>query len=108
MQNKYGKDGLEVVSVALDYPEEKDARGNLLKFLQQKKFPFMTVNVDPKTIDKKSQLREYTVHGVPVVYVFNRDNLYVKKLPLMDAKEERTEDVEYDVVEKAVEKLMKK
>jgi len=108
MQKKYGKDGLEVVSVSLDKPDEMDTRESLLKFLREKKFPFATVNVDPKTIDTKNQLREYAVHGVPVVYVFNRENLYVKKLPLMDAKEERTEDVEYDVVEKAVEKLMKK
>lgn len=106
MHSKYAKDGLEIVSVTVDDPDDAKTRANVVKFLHNKlKAPFLTVNLDPKSADWAKKLN---VLGVPALYVFNRDNQYVKKLPLLDDKGEEKEELDYDVAEKAVAALINK
>ena len=47
--------------------------------------------------------------GVPGVFVFNRDNRYVMKLPVLDAKGNTIEEFDYATIEKVVaEQIQKK
>jgi prolyl-tRNA synthetase len=106
MHSKYGKDGLDVVAVTLDDPRDTRTRDKVIAFLRDKvKATFTNVNLDPKSADWEKKLR---TNGVPCIFVFNRDNQYVKKLPVLDDKGEEKEEVDYDVIEKTVANLMKK
>jgi hypothetical protein len=105
MHEKYGSDGLVVLGVLLDDPTDDRLRADGLKYLGKVKPPFENVYLDapPEVWQKKLRLT-----GYPGVYVFNRDNHHVKKLPVLDDKGEEKEEVDYDVVEKVVANLMKK
>ena len=105
MQDKYGKDGLVVLGVLLDDPKDKTLRADGMKYLAKAKPTFENVYLDVPVEVWQKKLR---LDGYPGVYVFNRDNYHVKKLPLLDDKGEEKEAVDYDVVEKAVTDLMKK
>lgn len=107
MHSKYAKDGLEILAVTVDDPSDKKTRQKVVAFLRDKlKVPFSNVNLDTaKSPDWEKKLR---TNGVPCVFVFNRDNQYVMQLPLLDAKGEEKEEMNYDAVEKAVADLMKK
>lgn len=106
MHRKYARDGFEVVGVTLDDPRDKMAIEGAKRFLETKlKPPFRNVNLDPKTSDWEKRLK---TNGVPCIFVFNRDNHHVKRMPLLDDKGEEKEEVDYDVMEKVVDNLMKK
>lgn len=107
MHSKYAKDGLEILGVTVDDPADAKTRDKVVAFLRDKvKAPFANVNLDTaKTPDWDKKVR---TNGVPCVFVFNRDNQYVKQLPLLDAKGDEKEEMDYDAVEKAVAELMKK
>lgn len=105
MHSKYAKDGFEVVAVNIDDPSDTKTRDRVGQFLTEKvKAPFTTVNLDPKSADLEKKLKANST--VPVAYVFNRDNLYVKKLPVYDAKGDEVEEVDYAVIEAIVAKLL--
>lgn len=106
MHDRFAKDGFEVVAVNVDDPRDQKTRDNVVRFLTERlKARFVTLNLDPKSADWEKKLR---TNGVPCVFVFNRANLYVKKLPLLDDKGEEKEEVDYDVIEQFVVDLMKK
>lgn len=105
MRDKFGKDGLEVLGVLLDDPKDKVLRADGEKYLAKAKPNFANVYLDapPEVWQKKLRFDSY-----PGVYVFNRNNEYVKKLPLLDEKGDVKEEVDYDVVENVVVGLMPK
>ena len=116
MQKTYAKDGLVVLTAAIDDLSDKHGpktRASLEGYLQNKlKAPFKTVHLDPKsaklfgvTKGKEGKLR---ADGVPVVFVFNREGKYALKLPTYDDKEDEKDAVDYDKVEKAVRELTRK
>jgi len=105
MQQKYGKDGLVVLGVLLDDPKDATLRADGLKYLDKVKPPFENVYLDAKMEEWQKKLR---INGYPGVYVFNRDNHHVKKLPVLDDKGEEKEEVDYDVIDRVVANLMKK
>lgn len=106
MHDKYSKDGLVVLGVLVG-EDLKDAktRASGVKYLEKQKVGFETLYLDEPEDVWQKKLR---INGYPGIYVFNRDNQFVKKLPVLDEKGDPTEEVEYDVVEKAVTNLMKK
>jgi len=116
MQKTYGKDGLVVITAAIDDFKDKrfgeKTRSSILNLLNNKlKAPFKTVHLDKtdKTVKlmgvKDGKLR---ADGVPVAFVFNREGKYVLKLPTFDEKEEVKDPVDYDKVEKAVREEVRK
>jgi hypothetical protein len=107
MHSKYAKDGLEILGVTVDDPSDAKTREKVVAFLRDKlKVPFANVNLDvTKSPDWDKKLK---ANGVPCVFVFNRDNQYTLKLPLLDDKGDEKEEMNYDAVEKAVADLMKK
>jgi hypothetical protein len=108
MLNKYGKDGLAVIGVTLDDPKDAQARARAAKFLEKQKVPFRNVALDAPPEKRPAPLQFITKSGVPGVFVFNRDNRHVKKLPVLDAKDEPVEEVKEDVIEKVVAEQIKK
>jgi hypothetical protein len=106
MHDKYGKDGLEVLTVITDEPKDAKSSANARKFLAEKlKAKFRSVQVDINTFDYDKKISSL---NVPAAFVFNRDNLWVKRLPSFDDKGMVKEEVDYDLIEKAVAELMKK
>ena len=103
MQNKYGKDGVVAMSVSLDDPNEKDNKDKVLKFLESQKATFSNYILDEKPELWQEKLK---IDGPPVIYVFDRDNHFVKKLPVISDKESEAEQAEYSIVEKVVAKLL--
>src|SRR5262245_16203821 len=95
MQNKYGKDGLVAVSVALDDPGQKDIKEKLLKFLKEQKATFTNYVLDEKPDVWQEKLM---IDGPPAVFVFNRQGEQAKKF---------SEDFKYADVEKLAVELLK-
>jgi hypothetical protein len=108
MLDKYGKDGLAVIGVTLDAPKETKARENAAKFLEKLKVPFRNFALDVPEDKRPAPLGFISKAGVPGVFVFNRDNRYVKKLPVLDAKDEPIEPVDPAVIEKIIAEQIKK
>jgi hypothetical protein len=108
MLGKYGKDGLAVLGVTLDNPKEIKAHESVRTWLAQKKVPFRNVVLDVDPDKRPPSLRAVTQIGVPGAFVFNRSGQYVKKLPLIDAKDEPVEEMDYDTIEKVVAGEIKK
>src|SRR4051812_661308 len=100
MHEKYGKDGLVVLTVTVDDPKDAAARTVVENFLAKKTYPFRTLNLDADV--EKLPTLDFG-GGVPGAFVFNRDNRYVKKLPLYDrVKKQELEEFDYDAIEKTV------
>jgi len=113
MHKKLAKDGLVILAVNTDDPKDKKTRDNVIGVLQKTMHeklakddppPFPTANLN---IEAEEYQKRFKVAGWPCVYVFNRDNLYVKKLPLWKG-DDLIEDVDYDVIDKVVEEQLKK
>jgi hypothetical protein len=98
MHEKYGKDGLVILTVTLDSPKDAEARAKVEQFLAKKKPPFRTVNLDAEP-DKLPTTLDFG-GGVPGAFVFNRANRYIKKVPLVKG-DKTLEDLDYGVLEKA-------
>ena len=66
---------------------------------------FKTVHLDIPTLDYSDKISPM---GVPAVFVFNRRNEWVKKLPLLTpAKDRVLEDVEYPAIKEVVAGLLR-
>src|SRR5262249_9353194 len=79
MHNKYAKDGLDAVSVAVDplEPGEEDAvKTAVMRFLQTQNATFTNV-----LLDEKPEVWQDKLHNpeVPIVFVFNRAGKVAKK-----------------------------
>ena len=106
MHEKYGKNGLVILTVTVDDPKDAAARAAVEKFLAKKSYPFRTMNLDGD--QEKLPTLDFG-GGVPGVFVFDRDNRYVKKLPLYDRdRKETVEEFDYDLIEKAVAGALQK
>jgi hypothetical protein len=111
MQKKYAGDGFEAVAVSIDPIRGKDGKvdpkvqAGVEKFLNGQKPPFPNFILDAKEEEWQKKLG---VFGPPCVYVFNRDNHFVLKRPVLDKDGNPVEEVDYAVIEKTVAGLMKK
>jgi thiol-disulfide isomerase/thioredoxin len=105
LQEKYGKDGLVVLSVTLDDPRSVETRSEALGCIERHKPPFRSFALDLAPEKHPATLQ---FNGVPGVFVFNRDNRYVLKLPVLDAKGNTTLDFDYAAIEKVVAEQIKK
>jgi hypothetical protein len=103
MQRKYAGKDFAAISVNLDDPHDAKAREKVQRFLEKQKATFTNVMLDAKPEVWQEKLK---VDGPPVIYVFDRDNHFVKKLPVISDKESETEPAEYSIVEKVVAKLL--
>lgn len=112
MHEKYGKDGLVVLTVTMDESADDTAqeraanRKKIETYLAKAKLPFRTYDLDfdpnkPPTALSFSD-------GVPRVFVFNRANQYSLRLPEVNGKREVLKDVEHDFVEKAIAEAVRK
>jgi hypothetical protein len=107
MLDKYGKDGLVVIGVTLDDPKDAKTRAHAAAFLEKQKVPFRNLALDVPEDKRPGPLQFISKSGVPGVFVFNRDNRHVKKLPVLDAKDEPIEQVDPGVIEKVVAEQIK-
>jgi hypothetical protein len=105
MHERYAKDGLVILTVTLDDPKDAKTRASSEGFLAKVKPPFKTLNLDA-TPEKLPPTLNF--NGFPGAFVFNRQNRYVKKLPLIDAKGEPIEEFDYDVLTKAATTALEK
>jgi hypothetical protein len=105
------------VSVSLDGISEKNRKNpeeleryektckRVEKFLVKQKATFPNFILD---IPQEEWQQKLKVDGPPCIYVFNKDNRFVKKLPVNDAKGEPVEKVDFAVIDKVVADLLKK
>jgi hypothetical protein len=105
MHRKYGKDGLAAMSVSLDDPTDKEARARALAFLKRQKATCANYLLDAKPEEWQKKLK---IDGPPAVAVYDRAGRLVKRWPVVDAKGETVEEVDYAAVEKLVKGLLKK
>jgi hypothetical protein len=106
MHDKYAKEGFEIIAVATDKATDEKALARAREFLQSKlKVPFLAAHVDGTTFDYEKKI---STEGVPAVFVFDRDNRWVQRLPSLDEKGNVKDEVDYDLIEQTVAKLMKK
>lgn len=106
MHDKYTKEGFEVIAVATDKTSEVKALARAREFLQSKlKVPFLAVHVDSTTFDYDKKI---STEGVPAVFIFDRDNRWVQRLPSFDDKGNVKDEVDYDLIEQTVATLLKK
>ena len=81
-------------------------RSEALGCLDRLKPPFRSFALD---LAPEKQPATLQFNGVPGVFVFNRDNRYVLKLPALDAKGNTIEEFDYAAIEKVVaEQIQKK
>jgi hypothetical protein len=98
MHEKYAKDGLVVISVALDdIHEEPESKDRALKFLKDKKATFTNLLLD-EPIDFWQKKFEFV--GPPTVYVFNRQGKWIR----FKADEA---DIDHEQIEKLVVEMLK-
>ena len=100
MQKKYAKDGLVAISVSVDDVKDQESRTRALEFLEKVK----ANDVMNLLLDEEAEVwqAKFKIDGPPVVYVFDRDNRIVLKLPVGDT------GVDYAVIEQKVQELLKK
>ena len=103
MHKKYAGKDFVAISVNLDDPHDAKARAKVQAFLQKQQATFTNVMLDAKPEVWQEKLK---IDGPPCIYVFDRDNRFVKKLPVLADKAEDTESADYSIVEPIVAKLM--
>ena len=103
MQKKYAGKDFAAISVNLDDPHDAKARAKVLAFLEKQKAAFTNVMLDAKPEVWQEKLK---IDGPPCIYVFDRDNHFVKKLPVISEKDSEAEHAEYSVVGPVVAKLL--
>jgi thiol-disulfide isomerase/thioredoxin len=106
MHQKYAKDGLVAVSVSLDPVKDAKRRKDVEAFLQEKKATLTNLQLDAPPEEWQKRLK---FDGPPCVFLFNRANQIVKKVPVVDPETLATrEKVDYAVLEKLAIDLLKK
>ncbi len=98
MHRKYGKDGLIVVSVSFDDPADKEARAELEAFLKKKDATFANLILENNADEMYKVL---DIPGPPCLYLFNRENRFVKKMVGADK-------IDFTAVGTEIAKLLKK
>lgn len=98
MHRKYGKDGLVVLSVSFDNPKDMEAREELEKFLKKKEADFTNLILENNADEMYKALG---IEGPPCLYLFNRENRFVKKMVGADK-------IDFTVIESEIGKMLKK
>ena len=100
LKEKYGKEGLVAVSVALDRPDDQAGAGRIAKFLEDRK----AVGVINYILEEGPELwqKKFKIEGPPAVFVFDQDNRIALRLPVGN------DNVDYAVVEQTVKELLKR
>jgi thiol-disulfide isomerase/thioredoxin len=94
LQNKYRDKGLVAITVNVDSASNEKLMGLVRKYLQDQKATTLNFNITRQEAEKAG------VTQYPSVYIFDRDNHWVKRL--------LTEEVDYDVLAKDIEPLLNK
>lgn len=97
MHKKYGGEDFVAVSLSLDDPTDEKIRAQVDGFLQKKQATMINLIAEGDPDDWYTKLN---AGGLPLVYVFDRENRRVKKLI--------GEQVDYEAIEAEVAKLLKK
>jgi thiol-disulfide isomerase/thioredoxin len=105
LHQKYAGQGFAAVSVSVDRPDDAKARASAEQFLRKQNATFANWLL---TADAKEWQKKLNVDTIPAVFVFDRQNRLVKKLPVRDDKGDEKEAVDYRAIEKLVVELLKK
>src|SRR5262249_6493711 len=109
MQKKYAREGLVVIPVAVDTdPDAKERakwRDKTNEYLAERKYSFPTYDLE---FDRAKPPPAVTwADATPRVFVFNRDNQYLLRLPVTDDKREVVKPAEHEDIEKAIAEAVK-
>jgi hypothetical protein len=99
MHKKYGPEGFVAVSVSLDNAKDKEVVDEVNKFLRKKEAAGMTNLIAEDNAADWYEKDKLNAGGLPLVFVFDRDNRRVKKL---------ADKVDYKEIEAEVVRLLKK
>ena len=98
MHEKYAKDGLVVISVALDdIHEEPESKDRALKFLKDKRAAFTNLLLDEPI---EFWQKKFDFVGPPLLYLFNRQGRWVR-FRADDG------DIDHEKIEKLVVELLR-
>ncbi|HEY7328852.1 MAG TPA: hypothetical protein VH592_14510 [Gemmataceae bacterium] len=98
MHKKYADQGLVAVSLSLDNPSDAKTRAQVDAFLKRNEATMINLMVEG---DPDDWYTKFNVGGLPLVFVFDRENRRVKKLVGGD-------QVDYKTIEAEVAKMLKK
>jgi thiol-disulfide isomerase/thioredoxin len=99
LHNKYGRKGLQVVSLSLDDPSDAKAVDEAKKFLREKKAPFLNVLLDE---DYGVGFEKFDIGAIPAVFLYDSTGKEIERFTMDDPKNQFT----YEQVEKKVESLL--
>jgi thiol-disulfide isomerase/thioredoxin len=99
LHNKYGRKGLQVVSLSLDDPSDAKAVDEAKKFLREKKAPFLNVLLDE---DYGVGFEKLDIGAIPAVFLYDATGKEIERFTMDDPKNQFT----YEQVEKKVESLL--
>src|SRR4051812_13044903 len=104
MHEKYGKDGLVILTVTMDTDTDEKQRAEYRDktgaFLAEKKFPFPTYDLDFDRARPPAPLA--FSDATPRIFVFNRDGQYSFRMPVVDEVRNVVKAPEKEDVEKAI------
>ena len=97
MHRKYEKEGLVVLAACFDSPADKEARADIEAFLKKKGAAFPNLILEN---DADEMYKTLDIPGPPCLYLFNRDNRFVKKMVGAD-------QIDFQVVDTEIARLLK-
>ena len=97
MHKKYGKDGLAVISVAIEDQEDPEAKNAALKVLKAKGATYTNLLLDESVKVWQDKLR---FASTPCIYVFNRQGKWTQF-------KSDAEPIDHEAVEKLVVQLLR-
>jgi len=95
MHEKYGKQGLAVMSVSLDDPDDKKALKSAETFLKEKKATFPNFYINE---ENNAGYERFDIGAIPAVFLYGPDGKEVRRFTMDDPDHQFT----YDDVEKTV------
>lgn len=104
MQRKYGKDGLVILTVATDPPGENARVEAANKIISGHKELPANVLFKGEASELEAKMG---YEATPTIFIFNRHNRWVKKLPEKNSDGDIM-DPKYEDIDKLVEGLLKK
>jgi hypothetical protein len=97
MHRKYEKEGLVVLAASFDNPGDKEARDEIEAFLKKKGATFLNFVLEN---DADELYKTLDIPGPPCLYLFNRENRFVKKMVGAD-------QIDFQVVEAEIARMLK-
>ena len=99
MHEKYGKKGLQVISLSLDDTTDAKAVDAAKAFLAEKKATFLNVLLDEEL---GVGFEKLNINAIPAVFLYGPDGKELQRFTMDDAKNQFT----YDDVEKKLDALL--